>query len=911
MSTVVRRNERSWAIELISHINETVKSADLVIKKAGGESTVSVKKGSSMFPDVILYGNKSQSIILQGWELKMPDVPIEDKAFIKDAQRKAEALGLNSCIIWNFTYVVLYAKNEQGNFEKIRQWDDTSKIRTRDDVETYRSEWEKLLEKVILDINDYFIDGTFRQSLLQDVISSTTLTTLITRNQAITAELLENKANTNAVLNAYISNWWSEVKIEYEHDEQNQFSAYAKSIILNWANRITFAHIIKHKQNSARIIDTLDYKKKAQYGNKIFSSITQKCDFFNVFEPIKYNEILPELTWQDLVEYSVFLKDNGIDKLDHTMLQNILEGSVNQIKRELNGQYTTPRELAKLLVLLTVTNWKSQFMDCCCGTGTIPKAALEIKKSKFSAKEAVESVWASDKYNYPLQVANISMASAETINLANRLFQHNALTLRIGESIELIDPENGAKMQLVLPTMDAIATNLPFVEFESLPEDDSPLLSAMAKDHKLDNRSDYSFYIALKISELLRDGGRLGIIISNSWLGTKAGRSFIKAIEKVYDVLQVHISGNGRWFNNAKVVTTIIILKKKDCQPENEVKFFFWKKSLGELSSNPEFEQKLINSALLGTELDSSVVTVSNYSYTQVDSLLNYNISYNALFHQVNWFERLGNKTVPIKDIFDVFRGNRRGWDALFYPKTGEHSIENVYLKKVLMNAKSVDYLIAKPDRDAFCCNVEITTLERLNHTGALEWINRFVQQKNKTGKPLPEVLKQKGVHWYEQRDNEIAELFTMMNPDKRLFFAVFQDSPAFINQRLIGFNRKDKTLDLELCHALLNSVLTMFSIEASGFGRGQGVLDTSKTNLANCRMFNPVLINDSDKEKIIESFRAIKSRRILNVSEELTSSDRIQFEKAVFSAFNLESTFSDVVESLLSLQRARETVKN
>ena len=63
-----------------------------------------------MFPDVVLYGNREQSIILQGWELKMPDVPIEDEAFIKDAQRKAIALNLNSCLIWN-----LMVLNERYN----------------------------------------------------------------------------------------------------------------------------------------------------------------------------------------------------------------------------------------------------------------------------------------------------------------------------------------------------------------------------------------------------------------------------------------------------------------------------------------------------------------------------------------------------------------------------------------------------------------------------------------------------------------------------------------------------------------------------------------------------------------------------------------------------------------------------
>lgn len=70
MSTVIRRNERSWAIELISKINEITKKYDLVIKKAGGESTISTNE-STMFPDVILYGDQEQNIILEGWELKM------------------------------------------------------------------------------------------------------------------------------------------------------------------------------------------------------------------------------------------------------------------------------------------------------------------------------------------------------------------------------------------------------------------------------------------------------------------------------------------------------------------------------------------------------------------------------------------------------------------------------------------------------------------------------------------------------------------------------------------------------------------------------------------------------------------------------------------------------------------------
>lgn len=394
MATIVRRNERSWAIDLISKINIIARDNDLVIKKAGGENTISAGRGNTMFPDVVLYGNEEQSIILQGWELKMPDVPIEDETFIKDAQRKAIALNLNSCLIWNFTYAVLYIRGDNNSFTKLKQWNATNHIRTREDVKTYRADWEKQLEKIVVEVNGYFVSGEFRNAPLGQVISEATITTLVQRNKDAIAAHLKASAFRDAVMAAYVDNWWLGVKTEYAQDETDKYKAYAKTIILNWANRIIFAHIIKHKQNGAMIIDEIDYDKTPEDANEIFKKITSKCDFYNVFAAVRYNDILPEMSWQDFVEFSNFLKNNGIDHLNQVALQNILEGSVATSKRAINGQYTTPPALARLLVRLTVRDWSDTILDCCCGTGTIPKEAIQIKKSQMSAKEAVESVWA-------------------------------------------------------------------------------------------------------------------------------------------------------------------------------------------------------------------------------------------------------------------------------------------------------------------------------------------------------------------------------------------------------------------------------------------------------------------------------------------------------------------------------------
>lgn len=157
---------------------------------------------------------------------------------------------------------------------------------------------------------------------------------------------------------------------------------------------------------------------------------------------------------------------------------------------------------------------------------------------------------------------------------------------------------------------------------------------------------------------------------------------------------------------------------------------------------------------------------------------------------------------------------------------------------------------------------------------------------------------------------SETAELFTMMNPDKRLFFSSFK-VPSFLNQRLIGLNHKADYSDTELNHALLNSVFTMFYIEASGFGRGLGVLDINKDSIAKCFMFNPRIVDNDNREKIVNAFQALKDRTIMNVADELKSPDRLFFEEAVFQAFELERYLPSVIGSLLSMQSARAAARD
>lgn len=903
---VVRKNERSWAIEIISQINSIADNYDLIIKRAGGESTISQKGKNSMFPDVILYENKELTSIVQGWELKMPDVPINDETFVKDAQRKARALNLTSTVIWNFTYAKFFVLNEDTDkFEEVHVWENLE-IRTRPDVGTYKSIWEKTLKDVVITVNDYLLNHKVRRTPVSDIISTHALNLLINENKELVAGNYKTSSASNAAMLAGISLWWEDIKDEYSFDENDKFQAYSKTVIINWAYRIIFAHLIKRYQKGAIVINDIDFDTTPADANKIFKEITSKCDFYNVFEPVKWGEILPEKTWNELIELSIFLKENGIANIEQDMLQNILEHCVSITRRELNGQFTTPKILARLLARITIHDYTKNCSDPCCGTGTIPQEIICLKKSfpSISTADAINTTWASDKYKMPLQIANISMISADSINIPNKLFQMNAFSLNPGISVEIVNPSNGKLETHILPKFGAICSNLPFIAFENLSDDDQKLIHKVLPNCTLSRKSDLSYYIAMHLYDLLEDDGYLGIIISNSWLGTDAGNIFFNLLLNKFTLRQVHISGKGRWFQNADVVTTILILEKQ--KSNIPVRFFVWKKDLRSIVTNKEIEDIIVNSALTERVVDSDILNMSEYSLSTIEELHNLNLSYNSLFHNVSWVLDLKRVLCSLQNIFTVIRGSRRGWDDLFFPKN-INNIESQFIRPALFNAKNIDSLIASPDRNAFCCSK--TEEELQQYPGAFKWISSFIKITNGNKIPLPQVLHTKKLRWYEMLPNEVVPIFTMMNPDERIFFGRFE-KPSFINQRLIGFKPKRENVDIELCHALMNTVLMKFFIEAAGFGRGLGVLDISKDTIANCYMLNPACLDSEKKDSIKKAFKTILNKKIDTIESELEDAEWITFNKTVLNAFGIEDYYNQIASSLKSLREIRKTVK-
>lgn len=916
MGTIVRRNERSWAIVIISEIRIMLNTLNIKIKSAGGESTLSVNK-KSMFPDVLLYEDEAQTKILQGWELKMPDVLITDEALIADATRKANALGLNSFVIWNFTYGKLYVKTDEGIFEEAKVWTGTSHIKKREDVMTYKNEWLPVVKEIVLTVNEYLVNGEISAAPIITTISDGLITEVIQRNKELVAENIFIEAQRSMPMESRIKVWWDAFKEEYDKDESSMYTAYAKSVLLNWTNRITFANAIKKYHNCAYVINNIDNTTSPEDGNLIIEQIVEQGDFYNVFKKIEFNEIIPEDTWIDIVDYNQFLVENNIEQIDQTILQDVLEKTVNTTKREIRGQYATPYQLADLLSQMTVKDWTKACADLCAGTGTIAKAIIDNKTKRTSnPAEALNTTWISDKYAYPLQIANISVTNIHAFNVPINMFQSDVFNVNTGMIVNIKSPVDGSNLEKQIPQFGSIVSNLPFVEYKKIAADERGFITEYNEKIMQETgieftlgKADLYNYLPFKLYELLEDGGNLGVILSNSWLGTDIGKKFYQALQYYYHIKAVVISNCNRWFKNANVVGSVLVLEKKQIsEPDLEEEICFWLVNKDIRMLDTHEKETIVSSVVLSEEIDSDIAAMKKYSIGAIEQISTLGITLNSLFHDVLWLDRIKDKLIPIESLLTVKRGERRGWNDLFYP-VEKNEIETEYIKPVLKNPAWLKSYIAGTDKQAFCCHESKEELEALGHTGALNWIEKFENIKNGTGKLLPVALRRPGSYWYEMDDATKADYVTALTPDKRLFVAKF-DEPTFVDQRFTRLLLKNKDISADLIHALLNSVYGMFAIEAIGFGRGLGVLDASSSKLKKMYMINPKNISANDEKEILDLFAAIKSRDVMDAEDELNDPVRERFDRKVLAAIGHEDLYESIKNSLLSMQHTRHCVK-
>ena len=543
-------------------------------------------------------------------------------------------------------------------------------------------------------------------------------------------------------------------------------------------------------------------------------------------------------------------------------------------------------------------------MDPCCGTGTIAKESYNLKIEKgISPDRALESIWASDKSQYPLQLCCMALTNPSSMGQIVQIFNYDVFKLEEGKDIKFIDPNDGKTVLKKIAKMDCIISNLPFVKSTSTEKSGEHIPHLHTSNTS--RRMDLFAHIIIHLHSIVKDNGIVGIIVSNSWLSTEWGESFRKKIKKMFHIEMIITSGCGKWFKYTDVATNILILKKKIPRPKDQTAFISTTKPIDKW--NDAYIDNVVLNAFSYETRSTDETNCHVLTNSQLKKMEELSIGLSPFFSNAQWIEGVQKNLIKASKLLQIGRGERRGWNSLFYP-SGNHTIEREYLKPVLRTMKNVKRYVSQPSSMAFCCSDDIKKLKSKNKTGALSWIKKFSKIKNKKGKSLKETLSRPNHLWYEMKQDTQADIVLGMNPDERIFFARMR-SRSFVDQRLIRMTKRTKNTDIQLAHALLNSIFGLYMVESSGFGRGLGVLDLQPKRLnQGLYMLNQHLLSDKDAMEIKKLFKKICLRDVLPLEAELESEDRTQFDLYVLEAFGIKSYYPHIRGSLLDLYRIRKS---
>ena len=888
-------NERAWAIDLIAHIKQVAARTNRPVKDAGGERTIGAE-GGSLFPDVLLFGDRETARILQGWELKMPDTPIHDYRYRQNAETKANALGLDSFLLWNVSIAHLYTRESpQESFLLAKEWSNLADITTRSGVLPNRSRWKSLAEEIVGYVNILFDSGSLEGRQFIEAYRSGGITSLVLQNYGLVADALAHAANRDHMLRSRMALWWARYRAEYTGETREK--ALGQAVIANWIGKLLFAHILSETDERAKRAIVIDADTTPGMALEAFRRLSRECDFWPIFsDSIGLREV-PGESWRQLRQFNQLLGDLRVGSIDQQQLADILQSTVEVTRRKVRGQYATPSSLARLLINLCVRDRVGdRVLDPCCGSGTIARAALEAKMRTggVSAEEAAASVWAGDQDPQAVQIATLGLAEPSLMHTLLRVFREDAYSLTPSKVIEFRHPSDGSVVPEELGRFDAIVGNLPFVAQDGRQHYTTAIRRVngfLEKEYRLPGRADVAAYLPFALHPLLKKGGRLGIIITNAWLGTDWGAAFLNALLQYYNLKCVITSGAGRWFKNSEVVTNILIAERpaNNEERDQDIAFVVLKRPLDDMAAD---DAQLVASQIELRQPQIETMSIRTVRYATLARCRNLGMDGSAQFVECDWIHEL--PLVPVKGLFRIRRGERRGMNALFYPE-GDHGIEGEYIRPLLKSPNEFETLRGHAVREAFTCSRSEQELAAMGHTGALQWIDRFKSEENMTK------LRRAHLRWYEMNATEVSNLVMFINLGERLFVG-HVDPPAFVDQRMVRLDGRDG-VDVLLCHALLNSTIGLFMIEGLGFGRGLGALDLNKTRIEKrLHMLDPGALGKEARRDIMQAFEPVANREVMNLADELEQEDRRRFDESVIDAFELEVARGNVYDTLLEL---------
>jgi len=334
---------------------------------------------------------------------------------------------------------------------------------------------------------------------------------------------------------------------------------------------------------------------------KYFKLASDKVGYGEVFgKQPTFIDNLPFIS-ENIIQFLNHLIENinefDFSKVPYDIVGKIFEKLIEKESRYQMGQYFTRADIASLITVFVIKRGSEFIMDAGAGSGIFSIQAYERMKAKQPNQdhgERLQRIWSCEISPFLARLTMFNMILRELISRNNHPIVINDDFFKLNGFYQVkIKKLDGSEEYTNLPQFDAVVSNPPYTRQEIIKKvsDDLKARASMVcsiewPSIKIPKTSSLFAYFMLHGGALLREGGRLGVITSNSWLDADYGKAVQEMLLKNFKLIAIIDSRVERWFEAADINTCITIAER--CSDEakrqsNPVRFVYLLVRLDEL----------------------------------------------------------------------------------------------------------------------------------------------------------------------------------------------------------------------------------------------------------------------------------------------------------------------------------------
>ncbi len=969
-------NERTFQGILFNTISEIIQeNPDFNFLKITQEENIGVGK-VQRFADGLLYSsNNIKNIVL--FELKNTKWEATEDELVDAAANKAVNAGFDFFVTGTPRQLAIYKTFETGKSIQERRIEifNLSSIRKDDEVKTQNFKtlitnrlklFLKRLSNLTHGISEIIFDNI--NNLYINRLSSYILDASIDM-----WDLMVVKINADANFKTQIKLYLEKEDIFNLNKDLDDDNIYK---LCQLANYMLYLKILFYS-NLQRNVPQLQLRPLLiPDDSKLLNSSLQtrfaevlEHDYEMIFSP----SIIDEFEFTPAYIPELRRNVDGIKNLNFNDLNADIIGSIyntlldNQEQHD-RGQHFTNTDEVDIINAFCITPHTKFVSDTSCGAGTFLVRAYQFLKfynPQLTHEQLLERVWGIEIATFPafLAVMNLcllNIKTAENYPLIIRSdfsqiksdYSYSGYFLNANKEFEVEKIDN-RKKKVSLPIFDVCVGNPPYIRQELI--ENKVIWNNLIKiEHgitKINQQSDFYVYYLMHTTSFLRNGGRLGYVISSSWLDVSFGRDLQEFLLKNFKIIAILDNQVKRSFETASINSVILVVEKCENKTErdtNLVRFVRIFKEYNEIIGGTWTSERLEKVHTFVKEIEQSTKSIENASYNlfvikQIDleneSILNDKYTnghwgakylrspkiYNKIIRKsFKKFEKLSN-------IANITRGFTTGANDFFYVKDNYQSLENLteqeYLVKMGVSKQShkeywkrMGYFFSEMDKRSY--EIERfyvkplfkTQREALNLDVDVSNLHNFVVLCSDSKKKL-EKYKNKVLNYIKSAESlDIQNRPTMSVRDQWYDLsssAVVGDFifPSKIGEkfRLID-NRKAKVhcdkvnyaitinenyeQEKNLIFLILNSTIFRFFIDL--FSRqltgAQTLSDVDVIVVKNTIIPKPELLIPY-KVELEEIYQSFKSREQGTIFDEVMQKDRRRLDEIIFEALGLDKS--------------------